>query len=105
MSLFKVLNKTKTPGGERLLKVWIRQPLTDISKIQERLEIVQAFVDDTLFGVSCCESRLFIIVMNYNQTVRDFKRYEIVQYIKNYSRLENGFLFGHYNPNIIVFLI
>ena len=47
MSLFKVLNKTKTPGGERLLKVWIRQPLTDISKIQERLEIVQAFVDDT----------------------------------------------------------
>ena len=47
MSLFKVLNKTKTPGGERLLKVWIRQPLTDIAKIQERLEIVQAFVDDT----------------------------------------------------------
>ena len=47
MSLFKVLNRTRTPGGGRLLRVWLRQPLTDKLKIEERLSIVESFVDDT----------------------------------------------------------
>ena len=46
MSLFKVLNKTRTTGGERLLRVWLRQPLTDKLKIEERLSIVEAFIAD-----------------------------------------------------------
>ena len=46
MSLFKVLNKTRTTGGERLLRVWLRQPLTDKLKIEERLSIVEAFITD-----------------------------------------------------------
>ena len=33
--------------GERLLKVWLRQPLTDTLKIEERLGIVQALVSDS----------------------------------------------------------
>lgn len=47
MSLFKVLNKTRTSGGERLLRVWLRQPLTDKLKIEERLSLVEAFVCDS----------------------------------------------------------
>ena len=47
MSLFKVLNKTRTTGGERLLRVWLRQPLTDMNKIKERLTIVEYFVADS----------------------------------------------------------
>lgn len=47
MSLFKVLNKTRTSGGARLLKVWLRQPLTDVGQIRERLEIVDVFVNDS----------------------------------------------------------
>jgi DNA mismatch repair protein MSH2 len=47
MSLFKVLNKTRTSGGERLLRVWLRQPLTDRLKIEERLGIVEEFVSES----------------------------------------------------------
>ena len=47
MSLFKVLNKTKTSGGGRLLRVWLRQPLTDKAQIEERLSIVESFINDT----------------------------------------------------------
>ena len=46
MSLFKVLHKTRTTGGERLLRVWLRQPLTNKAKIEERLSIVEEFVND-----------------------------------------------------------
>jgi len=41
-SLFKVLNKTRTAGGERLLKVWLKQPLTNTQKIIERLGMVES---------------------------------------------------------------
>ena len=44
---FKVLNKTRTPGGGRLLRVWLRQPLTDKLKIEERLSVVESFINDT----------------------------------------------------------
>ena len=38
MELMKIyLFFMRTAGGERLLKVWLRQPLTDIQKIRERL--------------------------------------------------------------------
>lgn len=37
----------RTRGGERLLRVWLCQPLTDKGKIQERLSIVEEFVNDS----------------------------------------------------------
>ena len=58
MSLFKVLNKTRTTGGERLLRVWLRQPLTDKLKIEERLAIVEAFVADNASRKSVHDSIL-----------------------------------------------
>jgi DNA mismatch repair protein MutS len=45
-TLYSIFNKTHTPMGARLLKKFILQPLTDITEINQRLNIVQKFKDD-----------------------------------------------------------
>ncbi|CAL0307150.1 unnamed protein product [Lupinus luteus] len=48
-SLFGLMNKTCTAGmGKRLLHMWLKQPLVDVKEINVRLDVVQAFVEDTL---------------------------------------------------------
>lgn len=47
-SLLKVLNKTVTPMGARLLRQRITRPLLDIDALNARLDLVQAFCDDAL---------------------------------------------------------
>ncbi len=47
-SLFDILNHTKTSMGSRLLKNWIVQPVRDENEILDRLDKVQAFVEDQL---------------------------------------------------------
>ncbi len=44
-SLLQVMDKTLSPMGARLLKKWILLPLTSLSQIQERQEIVSFFID------------------------------------------------------------
>ncbi|GMH21302.1 hypothetical protein Nepgr_023144 [Nepenthes gracilis] len=47
-SLFGLMNKTCTAGmGKRLLHMWLKQPLLDVNEINSRLDLVQAFVEDT----------------------------------------------------------
>lgn len=47
-SLFGLMNRTCTAGmGKRLLNRWLKQPLLDADEINRRLDLVQAFVDDT----------------------------------------------------------
>nr|XP_043607368.1 DNA mismatch repair protein MSH2 [Erigeron canadensis] len=49
-SLFGLMNRTCTAGmGRRLLHMWLKQPLLDVTEINERLDLVQAFVDDAAF--------------------------------------------------------
>lgn len=48
-SLFKVLEKTVTPMGSRLLKRWIGYPLVDIGRIKQRLAAVSNFRDDRIY--------------------------------------------------------
>ncbi|KAM7479734.1 hypothetical protein LguiA_027947 [Lonicera macranthoides] len=47
-SLFGLMNRTCTAGmGKRLLHMWLKQPLLDVCEINSRLDLVQAFVEDT----------------------------------------------------------
>ncbi|KAF2958630.1 DNA mismatch repair protein MutS [Thermotoga sp. Ku-13t] len=48
MSLYDVLNFTKTSMGARLLKQWLLHPLRDRQKIEWRLDRVEALVKDQL---------------------------------------------------------
>ena len=43
-TLVDLLDETVTNGGGRLLKQWLSQPLTDIEKLNDRLNIVAGFV-------------------------------------------------------------
>ena len=47
-SLLYVLDKTKTAMGARLLRSFLEQPLTDKTKINARLDAVQAFTEDLI---------------------------------------------------------
>jgi DNA mismatch repair protein MutS len=45
-SLLKVLDNTVSPMGARLMKRWLLLPLTEIKKINERLDLVEYFIKD-----------------------------------------------------------
>ncbi|MHA1818873.1 MAG: DNA mismatch repair protein MutS [Promethearchaeota archaeon] len=47
-SLFSIINYTKTPMGNRLLRRLLTQPLLNKDEIEERLEIVELFRDNNL---------------------------------------------------------
>ncbi|BFZ56344.1 MSH2 protein [Savitreella phatthalungensis] len=43
MSVFGLLNKAKTPLGQRLLGQWLKQPLVDVDEIRKRHDLVEYF--------------------------------------------------------------
>ena len=57
-SIFHILNKTRTPGGARLLQSWIKQPLTEVAGIQERLDLVESFVGNAEARLTLYEDHL-----------------------------------------------
>ena len=45
-TLIETLDKTRTPGGGRLLRKWLLFPLTEKEGINKRLKIISAFIDN-----------------------------------------------------------
>ena len=45
-SLLGVIGKTKTAMGGRLLRAWLREPLTDVTEIRKRLDAVEELRND-----------------------------------------------------------
>lgn len=78
-SLIRVLDKTKTSMGTRLLRNWLQSPLVDPDAISRRLEAVGTLKDDSLsrydlrkhlFGISDIE-RLVSRMIYGNSNARD----------------------------------
>ena len=57
-TLFSVLNKCRTISGQRLLGLWLRNPLTDKQTIDSRLNIVEHFVNNSELRTACHDDYL-----------------------------------------------
>ncbi|KAK8734550.1 hypothetical protein OTU49_005875 [Cherax quadricarinatus] len=57
-TILGLLDKCRTPLGHRLLQQWLRQPLVDINKIEERLDLVEAVVSSVELRHSLGEEHL-----------------------------------------------
>lgn len=57
-TIFAVLNKCRTTSGQRLLALWIQNPLKCKDKIDLRLDIVQHFVENTELRTMCYDDFL-----------------------------------------------
>ena len=64
-SLLGVLDKTKTAMGGRLLKAWIKEPLTSSIQIEERLEAVDQIINNPLMSNN---------ISNSLKNIYDFQR-------------------------------
>ncbi|KAK6460481.1 muts domain V-domain-containing protein [Scheffersomyces coipomensis] len=65
-SIFELLNRCKTPAGSRLLSQWLKQPLTNLSMIEERHQLVENLISNTNLRV--------FLTQDFLSQVPDIKR-------------------------------
>lgn len=59
-SLLGVIGRTKTAMGGRLLRAWLREPLTDTDEINRRLDAVEALKDEPVVSNNITNSLKYI---------------------------------------------
>lgn len=59
-SLLGVIGKTRTAMGGRLLRTWLREPLTDVSEIRKRLDAVEELRNDPIKANNISNSLKYI---------------------------------------------
>lgn len=103
-TLLSHLDKTKTPMGKRLIKLWLNQPLKDISEIKNRQEAVKELVNSGKFEQFskileevCDLSRIATKMNNTSANAKDF--YTLKETVKNAINL-NKFL-EKYGSNLL----
>ncbi len=83
-SVYGVLNKCCTSQGARLLTQWIKQPLVDINKIEDRQNMVEILINDTELRQDLIENHL--------KRMPDFQKLEW-RFIKKKANLTVKFLY------------
>ncbi|KAM3726887.1 DNA mismatch repair protein [Dirofilaria immitis] len=99
-SLYELLNKCRTPQGQRLLRDWVRRPLHDIRRINERLDVVEAFVndsscrtilhDDILRRIPDITSITKKIVQKKAGLQECYRLYQIIRLLKRFHQVLDG---------------
>lgn len=83
ISLLRILDKTITPMGSRMLKKWLSKPLISANEINERLDAVEEIANKTLMRF-------------------DVRSY--LKYIKDIERLLGRIMYGNSNARDLVAL-
>lgn len=73
MSVYGLLNKCKTVAGSRLLSQWLKQPLMDVALIEQRHNLVEVFMEDSMLSQTLRDDH-FLVVPDISKILRKFQR-------------------------------